>query len=98
MAVQMVVGQRPTLDTDDPVGGDVEERAQAYSTCLSYFGTYEIQGDEIVHYVEAALFPNWSNTTQRRPFVLEEGVLILQVKDAAGRLTNEILWERQQIR
>jgi len=95
MAVQMVVADRPALDTDDPVGGPVEQRAAAYSTCLSYFGTYEVRDAEVVHHVEAALFPNWSDTTQARPFVFDDGQLILQVKDASGRVTNEMIWERK---
>lgn len=93
MAVQMVVADRPGLDTADPVGGEVNQRAEAYSTCLAYFGTYEVRDDEIVHNVDAALFPNWSNTSQARPFVFDEGNLVLQVKDDKGRVTNEIIWE-----
>lgn len=95
MAVQMVVADRPRLDTDDPVGGSVQERAAAYSTCLSYFGTYEVKDGEVVHHVDAALFPNWSNTTQARPFVFDGSSLALQVRDATGRVTNEIIWERK---
>jgi hypothetical protein len=94
MAVQMVVAERPRLDTEDPVGGDVEQRAQAYSTCLSYFGTYEVRDGQVVHHVDAALFPNWSNTTQARPFVFDDGDLILQVKDGNERVTNEMIWTR----
>lgn len=96
MAVQMVVADRPRLDTDDPIGGSIEQRAEAYSTCLSYFGSYELRESEIVHNVDAALFPNWSNTSQVRPFVFDEGKLVLQVKDNTGRVTSEIIWERKQ--
>ncbi|MEJ2320783.1 MAG: lipocalin-like domain-containing protein [Gammaproteobacteria bacterium] len=97
MAVQMVVADRPVLDTDDPIGGSVEQRAEAYSTCLSYFGSYEVKDNEIVHVVDAALFPNWSNTSQARPFVFDQDkqLLHLQVKDDAGRVTSEIIWERK---
>jgi len=94
MAVQMVVADRARLDTDDPIGGDAQQRAAAYSTCLAYFGTWEVKDDEVVHHVKAALFPNWSNTSQARPLNLKDGELILQVKDHAGRVTSEIIWER----
>lgn len=96
MAVQMVVADRPRLDTDDPVGGEVEQRAAAYSSCLSYFGTYEVRENAVVHHVDAALFPNWTNTSQLRPFVFDAGNLVLQVKDENGRVTNEMIWERKQ--
>lgn len=95
MAVQMLVADRPALNTEDPVGGSTEERAQAYSTCLSYFGSYEVTANAVIHHVDAALFPNWSNSTQARPYVLDNGRLILQVKDDSGRVTNEIIWERK---
>lgn len=95
MSVHMVLADRPNLDTDDPVGGTVEERALAYSTCLSYFGTWEVEGRNVTHHVDAALFPNWSRTVQSRPFVLDNGRLVLQVKDATGRLTNEMIWARR---
>ena len=60
MMVQMTASKRPNIDTTDPLGGDAEARASAYSTCLAYFGRYEIHGEEVVHRVEASLYPNWS--------------------------------------
>ncbi len=95
MSVHMLVADRPPLKTDDPVGGTVEERAQAYSTCLSYFGTWQVEGNEVVHHVDSALFPNWSRTVQSRPFVFDGDQLILQVKDGTGHVTNEMIWARK---
>ena len=94
MAVQMLTADRPRIDTDDPVGGSAEARAAAYSTCLAYFGRYEQDGRNVVHHVDASLFPNWSKTVQVRPFVCTGGELVLQVKAEDGRLTNEIVWVR----
>ena len=94
MAVQMITKNRPPFDTTDALGGDIEQRAGAYSTCLAYFGKYEIQGNEVIHRVEGSLFPNWSDTLQARPFVFEGEDLVLQVKAEDGRVTNEIVWTR----
>src|ERR1700757_3320213 len=66
MAVQMAAADRPTLDTADPLGGDVQARADAYSTCLAYFGSYELKGDTVIHRIEASLYPNWSDQVQER--------------------------------
>ena len=96
MAVQMVAVDRPRLDTGDALGGEVEQRASAYSTCLAYFGRYEIRENEVIHQVEASLFPNWSGTVQARPFVFEGEDLVLQVKADDGRVTNEIVWTRSK--
>lgn len=97
MAVQMVRADRPTLDTDNAIGGTVEERAGAYSTCLSYFGRYRIGGDHVVHLLDGSLFPNWSGTAQVRPFRLDDGDLVLEVRDPSGHITNEIVWRRPAI-
>jgi hypothetical protein len=95
MAVQMVVAKRPLLDTNDALGGSVEERAAAYSSCLAYYGSYQVEGHRVIHRVEASLFPNWSKTTQDRPFVREGRELSLRVLGPEGQLTNEIVWERE---
>ena len=65
-----------------------------FKGCISYFGSYELNLEEnlIVHHVEGALFPNWSDTLQRRPFVLDGNELSLQGVDDDGRLTNEMVW------
>jgi hypothetical protein len=97
MAVQMLVAERPRLATDDALGGSVEERASAYSSCLAYFGRYEVKGESVIHHVTGSLFPNWSQTTQERPFVCRGDELCLQVKDSSGRVTNEIIWRREGI-
>ena len=94
MAVQMLTAGRPLIDTSDPLGGTVEARAAAYSTCLAYFGRYEVDGETVTHRVEASAFPNWSNTVQARPFVYDGRELVLQVTAEDGRVTNEMVWER----
>jgi len=97
MAVQMTAANRPTIPTTDPLGGDAEERAAAYSTCLAYFGTWEVDDDKIIHHVQASLFPNWSGTVQPRPFTCDGQELILRTPPAAGpngTVVNEMSWVR----
>src|SRR5579875_2289448 len=78
MAVQMVAAGRAPIPTDDALGGMPGQRAAAYSTCLAYFGTYEVQGESVIHRVEASLFPNWSGTVQARPYTFEGDELVLR--------------------
>jgi len=94
MAVQMVKSNRPRFETNDALGGSEQQRAAAYSSCLAYFGGYEVQGQSVIHHVEASLFPNWSETVQNRPFLLDGDRLTLQVKAGNGQVTNEIIWRR----
>jgi hypothetical protein len=99
MAVQLAGADRPALATGDPLGGDVQARAGAYSTYLAYFGTYELQGESVVHSIDASLFPNWSGEKQVRPFTSEHGELVLrtppmQVGDGTT-VVNELAWARE---
>jgi hypothetical protein len=98
MAVQMTAADRPTVDTADPLGGDVQARADAYSTCLAYFGSYEQQDDKVVHRIDASLYPNWSEAVQERPLAYENGELVLRTPPTPGprgTFVNEIAWTRE---
>ncbi|MBS0181603.1 MAG: lipocalin-like domain-containing protein [Nitrospira sp.] len=97
MMVQMLASDRAPIDSPDPVGGRVDDRAQAYSTCLAYFGTYTVVGDTIEHYIKASLYPNWSGKTAARGMVIERGTLILRTDPAVINgvsIVNEMSWRR----
>lgn len=98
MAVQLAAADRPLLTSDDPLGGDIEQRARAYSTCLAYVGTYEVRGDTVVHRIEESLYPNWSGAEQARPFTYDGTELVLRtppVEGPNGPVVNEIAWTRE---
>jgi hypothetical protein len=100
MTVQITGPDRKDLATDDPLGGDEDERAAAYSTYLAYFGTYEVQGQNVVHYIEGGLFQNWAGQRQVRPFTAESGQLVLrtppmQLGDGTT-VINELAWTREK--
>jgi hypothetical protein len=95
MAVQMTAQRRPGLATSDALGGDAQERAAAYSTCLAYFGSYEVQGESVVHRVDASLFPNWSSAEQVRPFSYDGDRLVLRTPPSA--VVNEMSWIREEV-
>jgi len=93
----MMAASRPQIDSTNALGGDETERAAAYSTCLAYFGSYQVLGDSISHRVEASLYPNWSQTDQVRPYSLHGDELVLRTPPAQGpngSVVNEIVWER----
>jgi len=98
MAVHLAAANRPSLATDDPLGGDVQERADAYSTCLAYVGTYEVRPGAVVHRVEESLYPNWSGAEQVRPFTYDGTELVLRTPPAPGPrgpVVNEMSWTRE---
>ena len=97
MAVQMTAGQRPNIPTSDPLRGNADQRAAAYSTCLAYFGTWEVDDDKVTHHIAASLFPNWSGTVQTRPFTYDGHELVLRtppVEGPNGTVVNEMSWVR----
>jgi hypothetical protein len=65
MAVQMVAADRPTISSDDPLSGDVDQPAAAYSTCPTYFGTMRRRVTRSFITRVASLYPNW----YRRPAI-----------------------------
>ncbi len=64
------------------------DRARAYSTYLSYCGTYTVEGNTVIHHVKAGLIPSWTGSEQPRPFRFSQGYLIIRV----GK--HKLTWER----
>ncbi len=64
------------------------DRARAYSTYLSYCGTYTVQGSTVTHHVKAGLIPSWTGSEQPRAFRFEGGCLIIGVGN------QKLTWER----
>jgi hypothetical protein len=90
-------GERPKLSGSQwnvPQG----ERAAAYGSCLSYSGTWEVSGEEVLHHVDLSLNPNWVGTVQRRGArFLDDGRIALTARlesDTPEARTAELIWER----
>ncbi|MGE5259016.1 MAG: lipocalin-like domain-containing protein [Hyphomicrobiales bacterium] len=64
------------------------DRARAYSTYLSYCGTYTVEGNTVTHHVKAALIPSWTGSEQPRRFTFDDHSLIIE----AGN--QKLVWER----
>ncbi len=64
------------------------DRARAYSTYLSYCGTYTVEGNTMTHHVKAGLIPSWTGSEQVRHFKFDQGRLIL------GLGNQKLIWER----
>jgi Lipocalin-like domain len=99
MAVQITGSNRPPLATGDPLGGDAQARADAYSSYLAYFGSYEVQDESVVHRIEGSLFPDWSSEKQVRPFTFERDELVLRTPpmqvSSGTTVVNELAWTRE---
>lgn len=99
MSAMLAPAVRPSLSTADPLGGAESERAAAFSTFIAYAGTYDVDGDDVVHHVTVSLFPNWVGTAQRRTAQLIGDVLVLRTAplEVLGRVTvSELRWAREE--
>lgn len=100
MAVQIAAASRPTIATEDPLGGDPGARASAYSTYLAYFGTYEVNGEQVIHHLASSLFPNWSGQDQARALGPEGDDLVLRTPPMrlsdGTTVVNELSWAREK--
>ena len=72
---------------------------RAFSTYLSYCGTYEVEGDVVVHHIEMSLFPNWVGGEQRRQFEPSDDKLVLRtppLETGGDVIVNEFRWIREE--
>ena len=76
------------------------ERAAAYSGFLAYYGRYTIDAanGRVTHHVEGSTNPNWPGTDLVRYYAFspDNSRLILSVKNAEGRITGTLTWERMR--
>jgi hypothetical protein len=97
MFAHLATASRPRFAADDMASGTPAEDSAALKTYVSYAGRYEIDGDDVVHHVELASFPNWTGTDQRRQIHIEGARLRLSAEPFLyeGRMiTAHAVWER----
>ena len=100
VSVQLADANRVSLPTMDPLrGGSEADRAAAFSTYSAYCGTYQLEGDGVVHRVLMSLFPNWVGTELRRQVELSGDDLALRIAPRrAGKklVSHELRWRREE--
>jgi Lipocalin-like domain len=74
------------------------ERAAAYSSYIAYYGkvTIDPAASKVTHHVEGSVNPNWVKTDLVRyyEFSSDGKRLMLSIKNAQGRVTGKVTWER----
>jgi hypothetical protein len=61
-----------------------QERAELFKTMLAYGGTFEVEGDQVVHSVDISWNENWTGTAQVRNFRIEGSKLTITVAPQIG--------------
>lgn len=74
------------------------ERAAAYAGYVAYYGrvTIDPSQSKVTHHVEGSTNPNWPRTDLVRyyEFSPDGKRLMLSIKNAQGRVTGTLTWER----
>ncbi|KIG17576.1 hypothetical protein DB30_03057 [Enhygromyxa salina] len=80
MSMQIMAAQRSNFSSGDMRVASAAELQAAFETCLSYFGSYEIDLDrQVVHHrIEASSFPNWTGKIETRAYRFVDGLLELR--------------------
>lgn len=96
MAAQLMRSNRRPLSSPSTE----PERAAAYATYTAYYGRYTLDpaAGKVTHHVEGALNNNWVRTDLVRWFAFSADgkQLMLSLKNAEGRVTGTLTWERLQ--
>lgn len=94
MAAQLMRSNRSRLSSPSTE----TERAAAYATYTAYYGRYTVDAaaGQVTHHVEGSANPNWVKTDLVRWFRFspDGGRLMLSLKNADGRVTGTLTWER----
>jgi lipocalin-like protein len=102
MAVQIVRGDRPAFPSGASQATD-QERAQAYSTYVAYYGTYTFEPENhiVIHHLEGSITPGQIGQDNIRYFELKGNRLTLSVANdgKGGRIpfkdtTRHLTWEK----
>ena len=97
MSATIMRANRPKLTTEDITKVSSEELAMVVKTYLSYCGQYEIQDNQVIHHIQASLFPNWLGIAQKRFFNFKDNQLFLTSSSFLMRGKQQVahmIWER----
>jgi hypothetical protein len=66
--LQIFKAERPRFASADKTAGTADEFRAAVLGSSTHYGTIALEDGQLVFHIEAASFPNWEGTVQRRSF------------------------------
>ncbi len=78
----------------DKAAGTAAEFTSAVLGASTHFGTLAVEGEELIFRIDAATFPNWEGTVQRRHFTLDGDLLSYRVPPRADGGIPISVWRR----
>lgn len=94
--LQIYSKERPKFVSGDKSKGTDQENRASVKGCNSHYGTYKIEGNNIIFNIEHASFPNWEGMQQKRPFIISGDIFKYTVPSpTTGRaITGEVVWRK----
>ena len=90
----IVRSDMPKFVSNNRSAGTAEENRAVVDGSIAHFGTYSVDGTNLIFRIEAATFPNWNGAEQKRPFTLAGDELTYVVPAASGGGTGRLVWKR----
>lgn len=97
--VHIMARHRHLHSSGDLFGGEPGEIMDSATSHVSYCGTYQVDGDEVMHTVTVASFPNWIGSAQRRKFEFKDGKLLLSAEGlevGSESVDAYLVWKRAE--
>ncbi len=75
--------------------GTPDEHKATVTGSVAYFGTYKVEGSDIIYLIEGSTYPNWVGETQKRGFKLDGDTLIYtNTGPSQAGAATELAWKR----
>ena len=87
----------PKFATNSRAKGTADENKAVVGGTISHFGRYKVNEKDktLTLDIESGTYPNWSGTSQTRPFSLDKDQLSYKVAaPSAGGQPGEVIWKR----
>jgi hypothetical protein len=97
MSVIFMAASRPKIGWSGqgtPVQAASEDIAAAFNSAIAYCGTYEVQGDKVIHHVELGTAPLHPGSDLVRPFAIKGSELHLSHVTPSGE-TGYLVFRRE---
>jgi hypothetical protein len=93
---QFMKADLPKYASNKRVEGTPEEYKSTVQGYIGYFGTYSLNGKELLFHIEGSSFPNWDGTDQKRIIVALTGeeLKYTQPTPSAGGTPIAVVWKR----
>ncbi len=86
---------RPKFASNNREAGTPDENKATVQGSIAYFGTYSVNGKDLVLHVEGSTFPNWEGAEQKRHLtVAGDELRYVNPAPSTGSGTAQLVWKR----